>query len=58
MVYLPAGAPDEDQLAMEKLEWKKGPFRNLNFQLKWEQIIREWSQRWGSKVAGWWFDGC
>jgi|WetSurMetagenome_2_1015567.scaffolds.fasta_scaffold128867_2 hypothetical protein len=58
MVYLPAGAPDEDQAAMQKLEWKKGPYRNLNFQRKWEEIIREWSLRWGDKVAGWWFDGC
>jgi alpha-L-fucosidase len=58
MVYLPAGAPDEDQVAMEKLEWKKGPQRNLNFQRKWEEVIREWSTRWGTKVAGWWFDGC
>jgi hypothetical protein len=21
-------------------------------------VIREWSTRWGTKVAGWWFDGC
>jgi hypothetical protein len=21
-------------------------------------VIREWSERWGRKVAGWWFDGC
>jgi hypothetical protein len=21
-------------------------------------VIREWSERWGKKVAGWWFDGC
>jgi len=21
-------------------------------------VIREWSVRWGKKVAGWWFDGC
>ena len=21
-------------------------------------MIRDWSQRWGRKVAGWWFDGC
>ena len=58
MVYLPAGAPDRDQIAMEKLEWKKGAFRNRDFQLKWEAIIREWSKRWGTHVKGWWFDGC
>jgi len=58
MVYLPAGAPDQDEVAMAKLEWRKGPHRNREFQLKWEHIIAEWSQRWGTKVRGWWFDGC
>lgn len=57
MVYLPSGAPDRDPIAMEKLQWKKGPYRNKEFQLKWEAIIREWSQRWGTHVKGWWFDG-
>ena len=58
MVYLPAGAPDEDRRACEALEWVGGTYPNKNFQRKWEQIITEWSRRWGSKVAGWWFDGC
>jgi alpha-L-fucosidase len=58
MVYLPAGAPDTDELAMSKLEWQKGPYRNREFQTKWERIIAEWSTRWGTKVRGWWFDGC
>ena len=58
MVYLPAGAPDNDPVAMKALEWAKGPTRNANFQRKWEQVIAEWSTRWGSRVRGWWFDGC
>lgn len=58
MVYLPAGAPDEDTTAMKKLEWKKGAYRNAEFQKKWEAVIREWSVRWGAHVKGWWFDGC
>jgi hypothetical protein len=58
LVYLPSGAPDQDHVAVEKLEWKRGPYRNLSFQQKWERIIQEWSQRWGKKVSGWWFDGC
>lgn len=57
MVYLPAGAPDQDETAMARLQWKKGAFRNREFQLKWEAVIREWSLRWGSHVKGWWFDG-
>ncbi|MCX6622393.1 MAG: hypothetical protein NTY38_15250, partial [Acidobacteria bacterium] len=58
MVYLPAGAPDRDPVAMERLEWTKYAFPNRNFQIKWEQVIAEWSKRWGKHVAGWWFDGC
>ena len=58
MVYLPAGAPDRDPVAMKRLEWQKGPYRNAEFQLKWQQVIAEWSGRWGEKVRGWWFDGC
>jgi len=58
LVYLPAGAPDRDKVAMEKLQWQRGPYRNLEFQKKWEKVIEEWSGRWGNKVLGWWFDGC
>jgi len=58
MVYLPSGAPNRDDAAKQALQWQNGPFRNAEFQRKWEEIIREWSQRWGTKVSGWWFDGC
>ena len=71
MVYLPSGAPAEDKVAVRKLNWRWG-YRNkwpnggterrkerlVEFQLKWEAIIREWSRRWGRKVSGWWIDGC
>ncbi len=58
LVYLPSGAPARDPEAIRALGYEKGPSRNREFQVKWEQIIREWSERWGHKVAGWWFDGC
>jgi len=58
MVYLPSGAPGGDHAADAALEWQNGPHPNKEFQRKWEQIIREWSTRWGKKVSGWWFDGC
>lgn len=32
--------------------------RLTTFQRNWEAIIREWSERWGSGVHGWWVDGC
>ncbi|HZY60928.1 MAG TPA: alpha-L-fucosidase [Edaphobacter sp.] len=58
MVYLPSGAPNGDKAAVNALEWQNGPYPNRNFQIKWQQVIAEWSRRWGSKVVGWWFDGC
>jgi alpha-L-fucosidase len=58
MVYLPSGAPNGDKIAKEALQWQNGPYPNKEFQIKWEQIIGEWSERWGERVAGWWFDGC
>jgi hypothetical protein len=58
MVYLPSGAPNKDQAAVKALEWKNGPYPNREFRAKWEQVVRAWSQRWGAKVSGWWFDGC
>lgn len=58
MVYLPSGAPAGDRVARKALDWENGPHRNREFQIKWEQVIREWSLRWGDKVGGWWFDGC
>ncbi|MDH7568090.1 MAG: hypothetical protein QHJ73_00715 [Armatimonadota bacterium] len=32
--------------------------RLSDFQRNWEAVIREWSLRWGTKVWGWWIDGC
>jgi hypothetical protein len=60
IVYLPSGAPAKDKEACAALKWQNGPqpSPNKEFQLKWEQIIREWSLRWGKQIAGWWFDGC
>lgn len=71
MVYLPAGAPCADEQAMERLEWEWSYERGIghhdgkikevrleNFQRKWQEVIKEWSLRWGDKVKGWWIDGC
>jgi len=58
IVYLPSGAPEFDPLAVERFEWKRGDYRLLQFQCRWESVIREWSDRWGDKIAGWWIDGC
>ena len=59
LVYLPSGAPGGDREAREKLQYHSGGTDlNREFQLHWEKIIREWSARWGTKIDGWWYDGC
>jgi len=64
MVYLPAGAPENDPIAVAKLHWERGQYgkplgkRLADFQRMWEAIIRDWSLRWGRKIHGWWIDGC
>ena len=58
IVYLPSGAPAGDRVAREALQWRDGMHPNKEFQAKWEEIIRDWSVRFGEKIAGWWFDGC
>lgn len=32
--------------------------RNRERMSNWEKVIREYSLRWGTNIAGWWFDGC
>jgi hypothetical protein len=35
-----------------------GTDRLVQFQTHWNAMIAGWSRRYGSKVSGWWFDGC
>jgi hypothetical protein len=71
LVYLPSGAPAAVPQACERLGWEwgleggwpggKGPRtgkRLVEFQLRWEAVVRDWSLRWGTKIGGWWIDGC
>jgi hypothetical protein len=58
IVYLPSGAPAGDRTAREALKWQNGMHPNTEFQWMWEQIIRDWSRRFGERISGWWFDGC
>jgi hypothetical protein len=57
LVSLTSGAPKDDAEAVPRLEWKDGPHANLAFRGKWEHVVADWSRRWGTNVAGWWFDG-
>jgi lysophospholipase L1-like esterase len=60
MLYLPCQTPNQDARAQKAFglpEGKRDQPINLEFAQKWAQVIQEWSDRYGDKVAGWWFDG-
>ena len=72
LVYVTSGAPSFESQAVQRLGWAWGfegqtpgiwcerrtGMRLVEFQRKWETIIRDWSTRWGRRVCGWWVDGC
>lgn len=74
IAYLTANGPENDAEAVEALGYKhnvKGKAnplaktaprtendRLVDFQKKWEAIMRDWSLRWEGRVSGWWVDSC
>jgi len=58
IAYLPSDAPGGDAEARKALQHEGAGRPNREFQRKWEQVIRDWSLRWGTNIVGWWFDGC
>ncbi len=58
VLYLPSRAPQRDRKAMSALgdtpQNKPAP---QVFIKNWSDICREWSERYGKLVSGWWFDG-
>ena len=68
VAYLPSGAPEYDDVAISGLSYTKQSIRQdptktvsdrrmKEFQIKWENIIREWALRYGKQISGWWIDG-
>jgi alpha-L-fucosidase len=60
MLYLPCQTPNGDARAQKAFglpEGAKDQPIDPEFAKKWAEVIREWSVRYGDKVAGWWFDG-
>lgn len=65
IAYMPGHAPNRNEAEIKgfavgtKDFYKYGPFnRNAESLLRWQEVIREYSMRWGDKVSGWWLDGC
>ena len=67
MAYVPADGSWADHEARKGLgltkHWSDGKpytwpeYRLPAFHINWEDICREWSVRFGTKVQGWWVDG-
>ncbi|HXP62308.1 MAG TPA: alpha-L-fucosidase, partial [Dongiaceae bacterium] len=60
MLYLPCQTPNEDARAQKAFGLPQGAQDQpiaLAFAEKWSEVIQEWADRYGEKVAGWWFDG-
>jgi hypothetical protein len=62
MLYLPCQTPNRDLQAIRAFGLSETPAKgdrkiDLVFAKKWAHVIREWSDRYGDHVSGWWFDG-
>jgi hypothetical protein len=62
MLYLPCQTPNGDLRAVRAFGLPEAPVSrdrkiDLAFAQKWAGVIREWSDRYGDAVSGWWFDG-
>jgi alpha-L-fucosidase len=63
IAYMHVQAPGRTEaelkgFALERQDYYRvGPFeRNPEALLRWQEVIREYSLRWGDKVSGWWLD--
>jgi hypothetical protein len=58
LLYLPSRSPQRDPQAMKGLsdvdQMQPAP---QEFTRKWSEVIRQWSERYGDRISGWWFDG-
>ena len=60
-IYLTGQVPGFDEKAQEAFGVKARPQDQMitpEFARRWAEVFREWSIRYGTKVSGWWVDGC
>lgn len=64
LLYFTCGAPSEDEAAARALGATEREPRHRydwllseTFRRRWSEVIGEWSDRYGERVSGWWFDG-
>ncbi|MCL5096392.1 MAG: discoidin domain-containing protein [Candidatus Omnitrophica bacterium] len=56
MLYWTGDGPRADPRAAAALGWKNPV--PTEYVRKWASVVREYGERYGDKVAGWWVDGC
>jgi hypothetical protein len=56
MLYWTGDGPRQDERAAKALGWTEK--ETVDYVTKWASVAREYSERYGAKVAGWWVDGC
>jgi hypothetical protein len=56
MLYTTGDGPCHDLKAAAAFRWSQPV--TTNFVSRWAEVIREYAERYGDKVAGWWVDGC
>lgn len=60
MLYLSGNPPRDDQHAQKSFHYPyypgEGPPSQQTAKM-WGEVIREWSNRYGKLLSGWWFDG-
>ena len=60
MLYLPCEVANQDSNEQKSFGLPVGAFDQkltMEFAMKWAQVIQEWSDRYGDKISGFWFDG-
>jgi len=58
IVYLPGPPRGRSEEEIRGFALDRGDDREAEAILRWQEVIREYSIKWGEKIAGWWFDGC
>jgi hypothetical protein len=56
LLYWTGNGPSQDPKAAAALGWKQPV--PADYVRKWASVVKEYGERYGEKVTGWWVDGC
>ncbi len=57
MVYSVPGPPLDDPAVAKGFRRDSDSPGGREVRSRWQEVVRDWSMRWGDKVCGWWIDG-